>query len=275
MDNRNDGIKWAFRTAQLAISFLLVCQVNAFAFASKSVVISNPKMVTEIAEEFELFSPSPYAYNFKETDVEYWSKQQLPETELRVQFEVRQTIRRLAGEIGFKIVSSQGELTAGALSYWSERILEGEHPSQIALEFRELFKTQQEGIHAVTLKGVREAVITDEKQIESLARQYGLFDSNSYAWTFEEGDIMWYSHQGMTQEELLADFLAKATVRELASGIGFRIAGPTGQLTSGELSYWAEFLELGSMTKEQMKDFFRHRVQLQRELGTPEPSRKK
>ena len=213
--------------------------------------ITNPETITEIVEDNDLFKKSEYAYRFQEKDVNYWAKKGLTQSELEKQFKARRTVRKLAKKTGYKVASSDGKLTAGALSYWSEKLLSVDHPNQIEHEFKELLSTQDIMIRQSQLKGKSDKALKDESEIKKLARQYGLYKPNEFAWTFGEGDIVWYSLQGMDRDEIEKDFQAKAIVRDLARSTGYRVVGSSGELNSGELSYWAEFLYKGSMKPEQ------------------------
>ena len=189
-------------------------------------------------------------------DIKYWAGKALDASELRARFRARQQVRQFAEEAGYKAASSHGKLTAGVLSYWAERLVAGEDPRQIAFEFRELTKLQNQLVEKTIMRAARVDIIRSLEQIETLANEYDLFNTNPYAWTFQEGDLIWYLYQGMTEEELRRDFSAKAKVRELAMKTGFRVAKPARQLTAGDLSYWAEFLVNDTMGIAQMEAYF-------------------
>jgi hypothetical protein len=256
---KRDGIRKvkSYLLKALVFSWVIACSWEGTLFAKKDFSpVTDEKKVRELAQAYDLFTPSPYAYHFQDIDIKHWAKQGLSEEDLRKQFQVRQTIRKVAQETGYKVASSRGELTAGDLSYWAERLLANDPPRQIAFEFKELLKTQKGGIETAAKRVQRSGVVEDEKEIESLARQFGLFEPNSYAWTFQEGDIIWYSYQEMTREELIEDFSAKAVVREVAQKAGYPVAVANGQINSGELSYWARFIQAGSISKEQLEKIF-------------------
>ncbi|MDP3920523.1 MAG: hypothetical protein Q8R76_06940 [Candidatus Omnitrophota bacterium] len=219
--------------------------------------VTDAQEVRALAAEYDLLTPSDYAYYFADKDIHYWAEKAMTESELRIRFQARQQVRQFAEEAGYKASSSRGELTAGVLSYWAERLVAGEDPRQIAFEFKELAELQNQLIKQTLTRAARVDIIQSLEQIETLAAEYGFFDTNPYAWTFQEGDIIWYLYQGMTEEELRRDFAAKSKVRELAMKTGFRVAKPAGDLTSGDLSYWAEFLINDTMNLDQMETYFK------------------
>ncbi len=218
--------------------------------------VRDETRVRKWAEQYDLFEPSEYAYHFEDKDVQHWAESGLNESDLKKQLKARQTVRKIAKKLKFKVMTTDGRMTAGTLSYWAERLLSVDHPKQIEHEFKQLRLIQEIEMRKLEEKSKRSEIIRDEKQIERLARKFKLFEPNDYAWTFEEGDIVWYSLQGMSEKELEEEFRAKSVVRNLAKSTGFRVAGPSGDITSGDLSYWAEFLYKGSMSEEQMEEHF-------------------
>jgi len=239
------------------LSLLLCVTLTPPVWARKSSdPVTDSKTVAKLAENAGLFEVNPYVYHFRDSDARYWADKGLTKAQLKKEFEARRMVRDIAERTGYQAISSQGELTAGVLSYWAERLVAGEHPQQVEYEFRQLVAIQGDKLANVQARQGRQNIVTDAVAVRRMAEAFGLFEENPYAWTFEEGDVIWYSYQGMTEEELKKDFEAKARVRAMAREAKFYVAGHNGKITAGDLSYWAEFLIGETMTPDQMKRYF-------------------
>ena len=222
--------------------------------------VSTKDSVRGLAQEYGLFDPLPTSYHFGEKDVTYWTQRNLPETELRKQFEAREVVRQIAEDMGYSITTVTGDKTPGVLSYWAERYLWNVDRGQIEHEFGELLKLG--GTADRNLENSE--ALRDGIKIRKLAEKHGLFDENPFAWTFTEGDIVWYVYQSMSESQIEKELSAKQKVRELARETGFYLKNPAGRINAGELSYWADFLIDGNMSADHMKKFFLKKAALQK-----------
>lgn len=89
------------------------------------------------------------------------------------------------------------------------------------------------------LPNIEDPARPTKQEIRELARFYGLFNHwevNPYL-RFKEGDISYWSDQGLTEEELKTEFESRQTVLLRAEKSGEKIP------TQGDLSYQAEQLQ--------------------------------
>jgi len=242
----------------LILSLLLGFSIPMFVYSqtSQQQEVTDGKKITELARGYDLFNPSPFVYSFEDKDVKYWAEQKLPEEGLRNEFRARQVVRGLAEKTGYRMADGLGNLTSGNLSYWAEKIVKGDHPASIQREFETLRKDQDVRMGVLGKKYLKPEAVHDGKVIYHLAQENGLMTPNEFAWTFQDGDIIWYAEQGMTRDELAEEFRAKAIVREAAKKTGFRVTGHSGKLTAGDLSYWAEFIRQEQISPDRLEEIF-------------------
>jgi predicted NBD/HSP70 family sugar kinase len=94
-------------------------------------------------------------------------------------------------------------------------------------------------------------------QVAGLAREYGLLDPNPYAYTFQELDLRSWTDRKLTPGMLSFKFEAYRKIRELARETGYKVANAVGEITAGDLGFWAEELLRGRSARSIHAEFAR------------------
>lgn len=216
---------------------------------------SNPSVmkqeVMQLAQSYGLLDTAAYGPSFGDEQLIFWVKSGLNKFDLRREFQMRQTVLRLAQQAGVQIPSH------GDFSFYAEQLRDGTMNWYIIkMEFKDKRKNGEwissAGQSAEQMPPAGSVV--DKETIIRLALQAGLQQTGGFAPEFKKGDASYWELKYLDEDTLKEEFAWRRKVIDLAGKAGYRIS------TQADLSFFAEELKHNRATSEFLLELFKRKA---------------
>jgi len=191
--------------------------------------------IVELAKTYHLLSPGESLPDFGKDDLGFWVDSNYTKREMIELFKARERIIALAKKHNLKIPSQ------GDLSFFAEELLAQE---MNLFEIRSNLEAKQTLPKIKTVQ--KEGFLEREKEILSLADQFGLTVGSDSTAPFTKGDAAYWAQKALTMRAITEQFHLRKKVIDLAGHTHYPLR------TQGDISYFTGLLQSGKLTEQEL-----------------------